>query len=358
MRTEQLTFTRFIAAVSIVVFHFGKGAFPFNHYPLNVLFQKAELAVSYFFVLSGFVMILAYGKSEYIPPRMYFVNRFSRIYPAYLLALLGMAFFHFISPYPSDFRGFFLNLAMVQSWIPGYALSFNGPGWSLSVELFFYLSFPFLFNWIYKRWQWKYLLLLGVFLFLISQALTHLLRYSDFYKPEPSFQHDLTYFFPLIHWHEFILGSLGGLFFLKAVRPRNLDVPIVVLSFLLALVLLYNKWFVLNNGLLVLIFLPLILLISSNTGMLTRLGRSKWAVFLGEISYGMYIFQLPVFLFLKLGFKQIGYFHPLVFFYSGLILLMAVSAVSFRYIEMPIRAWMKKEAGRQSTQTPLIQNKK
>lgn len=203
-----------------MVFHFGKGAFPFHHYPLNVLFQKAELAVSCFFMLSGFVMILAYGKSEYIPPRLYFVNRLSRIYPAYLLVLLGMAFFHFISPYPSDFRGFFLNLAMVQSWILGYALSFNGPGWSLSVELFFYLSFPFLFNWIYKRWQWKYLLLLGVFLFLISQALTHLLRYSDFYKPEPSFQHDLTYFFPLIHWHEFILGSLGGLFFLKWYAPE------------------------------------------------------------------------------------------------------------------------------------------
>ena len=53
MRADQLTFTRFIAAVSIVVFHFGKGAFPFNLFPLNVLFQRAELAVSYFFVHLG-----------------------------------------------------------------------------------------------------------------------------------------------------------------------------------------------------------------------------------------------------------------------------------------------------------------
>ena len=345
MRADQLTFTRFIAAVSIVVFHFGKGAFPFNLFPLNVLFQRAELAVSYFFVLSGFVMVLAYSKSETITPRVFFLNRLARIYPAYLLALLGMTAFHLISPYPSDFRGFILNVTMIQSWIPGYALSFNGPGWSLSVELFFYLFFPFLFNWIYKRWDWKHLLLLGLGLFLGSQFLTHFLRYSSFYKSEPSFQHDLTYFFPLMHWHEFILGSIGGLLFLKGFRRRNLDFPILILSFLLALVILYNKWFVLNNGLLILIFLPLILFISANTGLFTKLAQSKWAVFMGEISYGMYIYQLPVFLFLKLVFKELGYFHSLVFFYSGLVLLIVVSAMSYRFVEQPVRFWIKKRYG-------------
>ena len=44
MRIEQLTFTRFVAAISIVIFHYGKDVPPFNY--LSFLFQQANIGVS------------------------------------------------------------------------------------------------------------------------------------------------------------------------------------------------------------------------------------------------------------------------------------------------------------------------
>jgi hypothetical protein len=66
MRIEQLTFTRFIAAVAVVIFHFGREVFPFQHPILQPLVLSANIGVSYFFILSGFVMIIAYNKQPNI----------------------------------------------------------------------------------------------------------------------------------------------------------------------------------------------------------------------------------------------------------------------------------------------------
>src|SRR6266481_3833483 len=88
MKIEQITFTRFLAAIAIVIFHFGRGIFPFNSEMISFLFAKAGVGVSYFFILSGFVMIIAYGKKSKISPLAYYKNRFARIYPVYLIAIL------------------------------------------------------------------------------------------------------------------------------------------------------------------------------------------------------------------------------------------------------------------------------
>ena len=91
MRIEQLTFTRFIAAIAIVIFHFGKGIYPFGSGLLSTIINNANVAVSYFFTLSGFVMIIAYGASnKMINARKYYINRVAKIYPVYFLSLLLM----------------------------------------------------------------------------------------------------------------------------------------------------------------------------------------------------------------------------------------------------------------------------
>ena len=61
MRIEQLTFTRFLAAIPIVLFHYSREIFPFNTPALNFWVVNANMGVSYFFILSGFVMAIAYG---------------------------------------------------------------------------------------------------------------------------------------------------------------------------------------------------------------------------------------------------------------------------------------------------------
>jgi peptidoglycan/LPS O-acetylase OafA/YrhL len=82
MKVGQLTFTRFVAAILVVAFH---------HYKTNNLFSNANVFVSYFYLLSGFVLMLSQReryttKKEYIT---FYVNRFARIFPVYLLALFS-----------------------------------------------------------------------------------------------------------------------------------------------------------------------------------------------------------------------------------------------------------------------------
>ena len=149
MRIEQLTFTRFIAASLIVIFHYGIDIFPFNLQ--KTMFLGANIGVSYFFVLSGFVMIIAYHKKQKISVLNYLRNRFARIYPVYLLATLILVGYYLVATNvdvkPIDL---ILNITLLQSWVPAKVLTLNFPGWSLSVEFFFYvqktLKLPFLQN--------------------------------------------------------------------------------------------------------------------------------------------------------------------------------------------------------------------
>ena len=118
---------------------------------LQAFLRTGYAPVSVFFVLSGFVLAYSYSletrfSSDSI--RKFAVARFARIYPGYFCGLLLMI--PFVLP-PSfknltvlDMARAPLSLLMLQSWIPETAISWNGPGWSISVEMLFYLSFPVL----------------------------------------------------------------------------------------------------------------------------------------------------------------------------------------------------------------------
>ena len=139
MRIEQLTFTRFIAAISIVIFHYAKDIPPFNFDFTSFLFQQANLGVSYFFILSGFVMIIAYWQKDKVPLLNFMKKRFARIYPVTFLAAVLLLCFkvleYFLFPANSDLNlnDFLLSISLQQAWIPAKAMSFNTPAWSITV---------------------------------------------------------------------------------------------------------------------------------------------------------------------------------------------------------------------------------
>lgn len=343
MRLEQLTFTRFLAAILIVVFHYGKNVFPFNYGSIDFLFKQANIGVSYFFILSGFVMIIAYGNKDKIEFGDYIKKRFARIYPVYFLAILVLLSYFFVLAITVDYKGLILNITLFQSWIPGFALSFNSPGWSLAVEMFFYISFPFLFNLFYKKYSLKKLIV-PVFVFFIgSQIALHVLIHSSFYNGFPSKSHDLIFYFPLMHFSEFLIGNLAGLFFLKGIKVRNYDLPIIVLILFVSVLLKINIGINFHNGMLAFIFVPLIILISANNGFLTRLSNKKSLVFLGEISYGIYILQMPVYLWIGGIMKYLNINNSIVIFYTYLMVLIFLSAISFKFFETPLRKIINKK---------------
>lgn len=146
-----LTGLRFLAATWVLLFH----AMPRAALPNRAAAFSASgyLAVGLFFVLSGFILAHVYGDAaahDRLPRRAFWRARFARVYPAYAAAL--------VVSFPLTLRGWWSSAPivhsptgvlvstplMLQAWVPGWGAGWNAPGWSLSVEAFFYLLFPFI----------------------------------------------------------------------------------------------------------------------------------------------------------------------------------------------------------------------
>lgn len=146
-----LTSLRFFAAIWVVFFHLSgpRGLIltdPATLRPLYNLVRTGYVAVGIFFVLSGFV--LAYTYRGEFSARQFWTARIARIYPVYFLGLVlilpvvvASVLRHMTTWLWAGGSGLACVL-LLQSWCPRTALAWNHPGWSLSVEAFFYLLFP------------------------------------------------------------------------------------------------------------------------------------------------------------------------------------------------------------------------
>lgn len=338
MRIEQLTFTRFLAAVSVVVFHYGGKSFPFRNDSIAFIFRHADVCVSYFFILSGFVMIIAYGNKTVISAGDYFRNRVARIYPVYFLAILIMLFLQFREK-NIDYSGLFLNVFMIQAWIPGKVLSLNPPGWSLSVELLFYVLFPFLCNRIFKKTPLKRIAVSIILFWILSQVIFQLFFFM-YEENQLGTIRDILKYNPLLHLNEFLIGNLAGLFFIRNFKEKkgNYDFIILIFIALLVLALKFPLGLNFHNGLLSVLFIPIICFISVNDGIITKVFRNRIFVFLGEISFGIYILQHPVYSLIS-AYSVNKYLHlsdPTIVFFLRLFILIVFSSAVYICFEKPI----------------------
>jgi peptidoglycan/LPS O-acetylase OafA/YrhL len=344
MRIDQLTFLRFIAAIAIVVYHYGAAIAPFHFTAISFLFKQANLGVSFFYVLSGFVMMLAYTDKAPINAKLFLWNRLARIYPIYILALLAVCIFFFFVHAPINSKDFILSLLCLQAWVPSAALSINKPGWSISVEALFYILFPFILNRFYAlKTQIPYTVTGIIIIFLLSQFGFHYFLHA---YPIHTHQelHHFVYYFPLWHVNEFLIGTLCGWYFLqqKKQAARNYDLSILFLFALLVVLLKYPLGMNYHNGLMAVLFAPLLFIMSANTGIVTSILTKRPLIFLGEISYGIYVLQYPIFIMgNKLG-KWIGFNAAPQFFYFNLLLLIGVASLSYLYFEKPMRKYLLK----------------
>lgn len=350
MRIEQLTFTRFIAAISIVIFHYGGDSFLFNNKYLSFIFKQANIGVSYFFILSGFVMTIAYWNRSDFSMRQYLINRLARIYPLYLFALiLYLASSLFTG---SNITTVLLNIAMLQSWFPDMALTLNSPGWSISVEFFFYLTFPILLSTL-KQQNFKYVAVVLILFWITSQVIYTLLINQTI--PLSIYQTKDIYYLPLLHLNEFLVGILTGIYYLKQKQGHSLKTPnsglIAIMLVLIILALKFPLGLSYHNGLLALLFAPLIYLISINQTKIAHLFSKRAFVYLGEISFGIYLLQAPVWRIASdyrlekyLGIQKSINGDDTHLFLIKLFILLLSSAITFHLIENPlrqkIRNWM------------------
>lgn len=314
MQLPQLTFTRFVAALIVLIFHGARGSFPFTVYPGRYLVEYGSVAVIYFFLLSGFILTITYQsamqRTGTLNRGQFWRARFARIYPLYAFALVLTVFvqtiFYAVAVTPVELLA---SLTLVQAWFPALANTLNGPGWSLSVEAFFYALFPLLFpalTTLSDRAAAGLLALvwaagLGVFYSLSQQPIPAGLT--------PEEHHSLLNYSPWMHLATFVNGCLTGLLFGRYVRrhgpsaDRNRLAWAMLLLGLAGLVVVVPQSRLMlyaQGGLLAPVFALFIVGLSLQTDTaLTRLLSWRPLVYLGEISYGLYILQMPVIRLLK-----------------------------------------------------------
>jgi peptidoglycan/LPS O-acetylase OafA/YrhL len=115
--------------------------------PLSHVATQGITGVSFFFILSGFVLAWSHRPDD--TPRRFYRRRFARIVPAYWVAcLLGVALVTLVFDRTGAGRVAlsFLPLSLLQAWVPHQNAYYAGNtvAWSLSVEVFFYALFPLL----------------------------------------------------------------------------------------------------------------------------------------------------------------------------------------------------------------------
>jgi len=172
-KIDALTSLRFIAVAMIVVHH-SRGVLWLT--PDFLSHFVLDHAVSFFFVLSGFVLTYVYPRlTGPLSIKKFYVARFARIWPAHVVAFVALFMIFLPWSYysiiqPRNMMLAIANLLLVHGWYPAMEVffSFNQVTWAVSAEVFFYLIFPLLIKGFEKTWIRKLLFSLLIMLALIS----------------------------------------------------------------------------------------------------------------------------------------------------------------------------------------------
>ena len=369
-----LTGLRFFAAIAVVFYHFSDDLIASSG-PRAVahIVDSGFAAVSFFFVLSGFVLSYSYvdrGGAVKGSRRAFWAARFARIYPAYFLAFLIAAPYHVhwalrVNQLHAAVlklgAGAVAVLSLQQAWTPWTAWYWNFPAWSVSVEAFFYLAFPFVALKL-KKFNIRACFIGMAVLWLLALLVPVTLCLTRGVVPVIGDRIQMAVeYTPLLRLPEFLIGLLLGRAYVLGFRfPPAAAKAIGFLSAVALLACLaYGPAIprpVLANGLLAPLFALLIYSLAEGQGWLARGLSLPFLVLLGEASYGIYILQIPV----SYVFRVPPPHHSFATFGLYLIALIGTALLSWRFVESPlrgrIRQWLlkprAKQANKQDTSRP------
>jgi len=341
-KLEQLTSLRFFAALMIVLHH-AEGLFGIGQAPVNL-----GQGVSFFFVLSGFILAFVYPRLDSGHEiRGFWLARFARIWPAYLATFL---FAFVLLPFQWNSLTGAAHLAMLQSWLPlsVFYFSYNAVAWSISTEAFFYLAFPVLIRDWARTWRSK---LAATIALLIALAVvtnaSHLPDYdgTDGWKVTV---HGLIYVNPLARLLEFVTGMVLARFW-AGTRSSSAAWSVAEIAALAACgaAMHYTPKFaeviraplgdaaamwMIHSGSFV-AFAALVFVMAQGAGAVSRLLRLRPFVVLGELSFSMYLLHQTVFSVWRTNGWSQGIMGAALFFSA----LLGLSALVWRVVEMPAR---------------------
>lgn len=347
-----LDLLRFLLSVVILIVHFPFFSSPFvnlAHYDmaihpffdsLHLVYKFGGLAVEAFWMISGIIFFYFYldviqGKKISL---LYFTGlRFSRLYPLHLLTLFSVAILQYLYQAKmgttfiygnNDIQHFILNLGMIASWNAKFGLSFNGPFWSVSVELFVYIIFFIVVSsGVFKRSINFFLIVVLFFLFYCLGIL------SPFYDC-------LFYFFTGVLVARYFRKIHFGWLTLAAV------VSIGFLAFKYCVPAIRNNFYairIIDLAIKTGIFIILILFFSQ-LFFHTSSRVKKFLRELGNMTYAVYMIHVSVSITLILLFYSYGitFFNTKLFFVSYLGVTSILGYTIYRLFELPVQEFIRK----------------
>ena len=345
---------RALAVLAVIIYHVDVNYLP-----------GGFLGVDLFFVLSGYLIssliIKEYRKTGSLNLYNFYIRRARRLLPAvYFMITVGlvvMVLFNEVLLRKSHLDAIFGYIYSSNWWYIFHKLdyfdSFGAQSpfkhlWSLAIEEQFYMIFPLLFLLVNRKKKSKdgtYKLnknFLYVVLGLILVSLiAHILLFDINNISRIYFGTDTRAF-------SLLVGVVGAILYpmerlhAKVTPQQNMIYSVVSLVSIATLitVMIYTSEYntlLYRGGFLLVAILGLIVIISSGKQhtLMSRLLSFKPVVFIGKISYSLYLWHFPV-LVLTTPVSEIG--NPNIFFVIlRIVLTFAVAIVSYVFVETPIR---------------------
>jgi peptidoglycan/LPS O-acetylase OafA/YrhL len=327
---HSMDLLRGFAAIAVLFWHYG-GFYAvrpgdiippdvLSHQPLfywfQVLYTRGYFAVQLFWAISGFVFSAVYSDSQ-ASTREFAVARFARLYPLHFVTLIVVTVLEIISIRTTGFTKcydnfdlyhFFLNLFFVSSWGLEHGFSFNGPIWSVSIEIPIYVLFWIMHRPLFARG------ILGPF------ALTTLFAIAvAVHMPGYLWTCGLFFF------------SGASIYVLHRALRRGSQVS---LALLLLLSCVFAPWQHLSP-LVSMGILATVMLVAGAESTLGGFAKSmRW---IGDNTYGVYLWQIPIQIQIMLMVKDTRIYDSPLFLIAYLCVVTVIARASFLLIETPAR---------------------
>lgn len=321
---------RAIAVISVLLFHLNDQILP-----------GGFVGVDIFFVISGFLissLLLHQKENGTLSIKKFYLNRIKRILPAYYVFLLIITFVVICIYIPSDvysfrsklFHSFIFNSNNFFATLSNYfgPSSIENPllhTWTLSIEMQFYMLLPFIIGFTNRK-RSIYLCCFFCIFFLLYTQYQIILGYKN-----------LMYFSLIARAPEFLIGVI----FTLANWTNNFSKKKQSYMGILGMILILSSFFLINPkstfpGIITL--RPCggtILIIANKNGLVNTIISSKFFVWIGELSYSIYLWHWGVLALIR--------YHNMQYFLCGyqyifvILITFILSYASYKYIEIYFR---------------------
>ena len=363
VRLDSLTTLRWWAAFGVFAHHILNIGWISG--PLNQFARFGSFGVTFFFVLSGFVLTWSWRAT--VNKRTFYWRRFARIYPLTVVTfVLALPVFYSFHPDPTqpwvkpvDFGILLLALLLLQGWSrdPVVLFAGNPAAWTLTVEAFFYAMHPFV-TLVLKRFAARGALIAAS----CVVAFTFALRIAASSGAVPWLD---SVPWPLLRFPEFVLGMCLAWAMRNGWRPRiHVAIPMVLIGAWFSLLILLRHYprttgtyaAVAPYTSEIVIVLCALMIVAAATAELrggAKILRARVTVLLGDWSYAFYLIHATlIYAALEIVGRQAPGWPTLLWATMLLGASIVAAWLLHAFIERPVekrmRAWQDRRNDRQT----------